>query len=99
MFYFVRIWAANDAEAAERASGFPRDGEQAAASVDLCPAAARASGQGEGGQEIHRKPLKTLDLEKEMKGNANVGRVIRRSDSAPARRRKVLQITMAGVWA
>jgi len=57
------------------------------------------AGRGEGGQEIHRKPLKTLDSEKEMKGNANVGRVIRRSDSAPARRRKVLQITMAGVWA
>ena len=31
-------------------------------------------GPGVGVPEIHRKPLKTLDSEKEMKGNANVRR-------------------------
>ena len=66
MFYFVRIWAANDAEAAERASGFPRDGEQAGASVDSCPAAARASGQGGGGPG---NPSQAIENARFGKGN------------------------------
>ena len=91
--------AANDAEASEPASGFPRDGERDGASVDSC-LAARGGGTGGGGLGNPGQALENARFEKgnERKYKCPHGySALRPSDRAPAWRRKVLQIAMTGL--